>query len=149
MKRYIVLAGVLASLWGEPVAVRQIEGEVHGFLVLRTLEGAIIASADLQQVVKGDRITNRLVYHFKDGSVQDETVVFSQKGYFRLLSDHLVQKGPVFKHAVDLSIDGSTGMVTVRTEAGTETKHLDLPPDLRSEERRVGKECRSRWAAYH
>jgi hypothetical protein len=130
MRKYIVFAGVLASLWGEPVAVRQVEGEVHGFLVLRTLDGAIIASGDILQVVKGDQITNRLVYRFKDGSVQDETVVFSQKGYFRLLSNHLVQTGPIFKHPVDLSIDGSTGMVTVRTEDRTEAKHLDLPPDL-------------------
>src|SRR3712207_940592 len=27
--------------------------------------------------------------------------------------------------------------------------HLSLPPDNRSEERRVGKECRSRWSPYH
>ena len=29
-------------------------------------------------------------------------------------------------------------------------KHIDLPPQQRrSEERRVGKECRSRWSPYH
>ena len=28
-------------------------------------------------------------------------------------------------------------------------KILDLAGDLRSEERRVGKECRSRWSPYH
>ena len=26
---------------------------------------------------------------------------------------------------------------------------LAIPPQLRSEERRVGKECRSRWSPYH
>ena len=26
---------------------------------------------------------------------------------------------------------------------------LDVPPETRSEERRVGKECRSRWSPYH
>ena len=29
------------------------------------------------------------------------------------------------------------------------TKHLDIKDVLRSEERRVGKECRSRWSPYH
>ena len=27
--------------------------------------------------------------------------------------------------------------------------HFDLPHEVRSEERRVGKECRSRWSPYH
>src|SRR2546428_8425395 len=31
-----------------------------------------------------------------------------------------------------------------------ETEHIAIPGDgLRSEERRVGKECRSRWSPYH
>src|SRR5260221_5234152 len=29
------------------------------------------------------------------------------------------------------------------------TEFLVAPPDMRSEERRVGKECRSRWSPYH
>src|SRR2546430_10114938 len=32
---------------------------------------------------------------------------------------------------------------------GTETVIVQLLPALRSEERRVGKECRSRWSPYH
>ena len=39
-------------------------------------------------------------------------------------------------------------------EIGKHTSELQSPPDLvcriiRSEERRVGKECRSRWSPYH
>jgi len=30
-----------------PVAVRHVEGLVHGFLVLRTLEGKVLAEGDL------------------------------------------------------------------------------------------------------
>jgi hypothetical protein len=97
-----------------PVAVRHLEGLVHGFLVLRTLEGDTLADGDLIQVAHGDRVTSRLVFHFKDGSIHDETAVFSQRRNFRLLSDHLVQKGPAFEHPVEVSIDGSTGQVTVR-----------------------------------
>jgi hypothetical protein len=55
------------------VAVRYLEGLVHGFLVLRTLEGDILADSDLIQVAHGDRVTSRLVLHFKDGSIHDET----------------------------------------------------------------------------
>jgi hypothetical protein len=62
----------------------------HGFLVLRTLQGKDVADGDLGQVVHGDRVSRRLVFHFKDGSIQDESVVFSQRGTFRLLSDRLV-----------------------------------------------------------
>src|SRR3989449_11784111 len=33
--------------------------------------------------------------------------------------------------------------------SAVEVKDVDLPPEMRSEERRVGKECRSRWSPYH
>ncbi len=98
-----------------PVAVRHPEGLVHGFLVLRTLAGDTLADGDLIQVASGDRVTSRLVFHFKDGSLHDETAVFSQRGNFRLLSDRLIQKGPAFQHPMEVSIDASTGRVTVHT----------------------------------
>ncbi len=118
-----------------PVAVRHAEGLVHGFLVLRTLAGDTLADGDLIQVARGDRITSRLVFHFKDGSVHDETVVYSQRRNFRLLTDHLVQKGPAFQHPMEVSIDGPTGQVTVRSsdDDGKEkvvTERLNLPPDV-------------------
>jgi hypothetical protein len=118
-----------------PVAVRHAEGLVHGFLVLRTLSGDILADGDLIQVARGDRVTSRLVFRFKDGSVHDETAVYSQRRNFRLLSDHLVQKGPAFQHPMEVSIDGSTGQVTVRStdDDGKEkvvTERLNLPPDV-------------------
>jgi hypothetical protein len=124
-----------ASLSAESGPVRQMEGEVRGFLVLRTLDGAIVADGDSIQVTHGREVTNRLVFHFKDGSVQEEITVFSQSDHFHLLSDHLVQKGPTFKHPMDVSINGSTGMVTVGYRDGkgkdkTETTRLKLPPDL-------------------
>ena len=38
-----------------------------------------------------------------------------------------------------------------RRSAGYELRHADdrARPEARSEERRVGKECRSRWSPYH
>jgi len=118
----------------EPVAVRHLEGLVHGFLSLRSPEGKTLASGDLIQRATGDRVTTRLVFRFKDGSIHDETAVFSQRGHFLLLSDHLVQKGPAFERAIDMTIDRQSGQVTVRyTDEGkekSEVERLELPPDL-------------------
>lgn len=124
-----------ASPSANSMAVRQLEGEVRGFLALTTLEGALIADGDSVQVTHGNEITNRMTLHFKDGSLQEETVVFTQNGHFHLLTDHLVQKGPVFKQPIDLTIDSSTGEATVvyrdgYGEAKRETSRLQLPPDL-------------------
>jgi hypothetical protein len=118
-----------------PVAVRHIEGLVHGFLVLRTLAGDTLAEGDLIQVARGDRVTSRLVFRFRDGSVHDETAVFSQRRNFRLMNDQLVQKGPAFPHPMEVSIDASTGRVTVHTtdDDGKDkvvTEHLDLQSDV-------------------
>ena len=119
----------------EPVAVRHMEGLVHGFLALRSPEGRTLASGDLIQQGRGDRVTSRLVFHFKDGSTHDETALFSQRGHFRLLNYHLVQKGPTFDRPIDMSIDGQSGQVTVRYkndhgEQKAEVERLELPPDL-------------------
>jgi hypothetical protein len=124
-----------ATVSGEPVAVRYAEGLVHGFLTLRTLDGTQIASGDLIQVARANRVTSRLTFHFKDGSLHDETAVFSQRGQFHLLTDHLVQKGPTFPQPLDMTIDTTSGKVTVRytDEDGSpreETKEEPLPPDL-------------------
>lgn len=136
--RYIRWFGVVAcvaSLAADPVAVRQLEGELRGFLVLRGDDGAIVADGDLRQATHGSSVTSRLTFHFKDGSLQDETSVFSQRGQFRLLTDHLVQKGPAFKQPMDVSINTATGMVRVayKDDQGrdkVDSKQLALPADL-------------------
>jgi hypothetical protein len=119
----------------EPVAVRHAEGLVHGFLVLRTLDGTAIADGDLIQTASGDRVTAQLVFHFADGSLHDETTVFTQRRQFRLVSDHLVQKGPTFPTPIDLSIDAATGAVAVRYvddhgQQKNESERMELPADL-------------------
>jgi hypothetical protein len=124
----------LGALPAEPIPVRYREGTNHGFLAVRTLDGKILATGDLTQTVRKNEVVSRLVFRFKDGSVDDETATFSQQQDFRLIRDHHVQKGPSFPHPTDVSIDASTGQVTVRyTDKGSEkveTKRLDLPPDL-------------------
>lgn len=140
-KPFFLLALVQAGfLWNcvasaEPVVVRHTEGVVHGFLSLRSPEGSLLADGDLIQTAEGDRVTSRLVFHFKDGSLQDESFVFSQRGHFQLISDHLLQKGPAFERPLDMMIDVGTGHVTVRYKDDhgkeeVEDEHMDLPADL-------------------
>ena len=128
-----VLSCAIAS--ASPVQVRNKEGLLHGFLVLSTLDGKAIAEGDLTQVPHGNRITSRLSYLFKDGSREEETTVFSQRGNFRLISYHLMQKGPAFQHATEVTIMASTGQVTVRStdddgKEKTFSERMNLPPDL-------------------
>jgi hypothetical protein len=130
---FCILCGALAT--AAPVPVRHKEGLVHGFLTLSTLDGEIIATGDLVQFAHGERVTDHLTFHFKDGSLHDETTVFSQQDYFRLVSYHLVQKGPTFPSTMDLSIVAATGQVTVRStdDKGKETvsaEQMKLPPDI-------------------
>lgn len=131
-----VLVALLSSvgLRAEPVRVRQAEGIVHGFLTLRTVDGTLVANGDLIQTTSSNRVTTRLVFRFKDGSVLDETAVYLQRGAFRLLTDHLVQKGPAFPHPVDMTLDAASGQVTVRYvddgKEKVETEGMKLPPDL-------------------
>jgi hypothetical protein len=121
----------LAPLYSEPIPVRYPQGSAHGFLVLKTVEGVPIATADVTQMVHGDRVTSRVLFHFRDGSLDDDTTVFSQNRVFRLISDHHIQRGPAFPHPIDVFIDAVTGNITSRGEEGKITQvHLDLPSDV-------------------
>ena len=121
-------------LTAEPIPVRYPEGTTHGFLALRTSAGKLLATGDLTEVIHGNHVVARLVFRFRDGSVDDDTTIFSQHGTFRLISDHHIQKGPIFPHPEDVFIHATTGEVTVRYQdkghEKVETDHLDLPPDV-------------------
>jgi hypothetical protein len=129
-----ITVGVAAPSAAQPVAVRHAEGLVHGFLTLRTLDGTMVANGDLIQTARGGRVTTRLVFRFKDGSLLDETTVFSQQGHFKLLTDHLIQTGPAFEHPLEMNIDRAAGRVIVRyTDDGrpkVANERMDLPADL-------------------
>src|SRR5205085_6313555 len=101
-------------LTAEQVRVRHMEGLMHGLLALRTLDGKRLADGEMIHVAEGDRVKSRLIFRFKDGSVYDDTTIFSQRGSFRLLSDHLVQRGPSFKQDMEASVDAPSGQLTVR-----------------------------------
>jgi hypothetical protein len=118
----------------DPVAVRFAEGMTHGFLALRTPDKGFVASGDLMQVVRRGAVESRMVFRFKDGSLLDETVVFTQDRVFTLQSYRLLQKGPVFNEDSEISMERKSGKYQVKTTArdGKESV-LDgtvvLPPD--------------------
>lgn len=135
MSAAIALVIAATSLAASDLPVRYKEGLTHGFLVLSTLDGKQVAVGDLTEVARGNKVTSHLVYHFKDGSLQDETTVFSQRRNFSLISYHLVQKGPSFPHPTELSVEASSGQVNVRyaDDKGNdklESQRLKLGSDL-------------------
>ena len=87
-----------------PIAVRMPEGFAHGFVDFYAGEKRI-GHGELVQVPRGETIENRLNVAFDDGSLHDETVVFTQKRVFALRSYHLIQRGPAFPEATDVSFD--------------------------------------------
>jgi hypothetical protein len=128
-------AGVVAVLMvllgagpvpAEPVAVRYTEGVMRGFPVLRAQSGEKLARGELVQVAQGDVVESRLTFSFKDGSVYDEHVVFSQKNVFTLLRYHLVQRGPSFPEAIDARVDRFSGRYHVRYKADEDSPEETL-----------------------
>jgi hypothetical protein len=127
----LCLLAAATHVSADPVPVRRTQGTFHGFLVLKTLEGATLAAGDLVQVAHGNRVTSRLTFHFRDGSLDEETTVFTQRGVFRLISNHHIQRGPSFPKPLDRLIDAATGQITSRDKDGKSTQdHLDLPADI-------------------
>jgi hypothetical protein len=126
----------LCPLAAAPVPVRFAEGVTHGFLVLRTAGGPLIASGDLLQVGRGGEVESRMVFRFKDGSVFDERAVFTQRRVFSLQTYRLVQHGPVFSEDTEISLEQASGKYRVKTKARQDGRQkvlegrLDLPPDV-------------------
>src|SRR5688500_9560781 len=143
--RRLWLQGLLLTLWilfsnpvvqAEPVEVRYPEGVSRGFVTVSSLDGKSLGEGELRQVPNGqNQVESRLSLRLKDGSFHEEAVVFSQKRQFKLLSYKLVQRGPLFPHDLEVSLDMETGMYTFRRAVPGEedpvatTGHLDLPVD--------------------
>lgn len=130
-----VLLVALPASAGEPVPVRYRDGTAGTNLVLRASDGSMIGEGQFSRVADGSLVTSRLVLHFRDGSLHDEQVTFSQDGRFRVVRDRLMQQGPAFPQPIDMSIDGETGRVTVayadeRGRRKQVERTFDLPADL-------------------
>ena len=134
------LCGVLlvtaASAAADPVTVRFPEGTTHGFLVLRSLQGQTLAQGELTAVPHGDRMESRLTWRFRDGSLQDELMTYSQRPVLKLLAYKQIQRGPSFPADVEVSFtrEPSRYQVKQRERGKTDTEEfsgtLELPADV-------------------
>jgi hypothetical protein len=118
----------------DPIPVHQAQGALHGFLVVRSQAGTTLGYGEITQLTEGDRVTAHLVLHFRDGSLDDETTVYTQRTTFQLISDHHVQRGPFFAKPSEITVEAN-GTVTTTTpgkdgQPHVETQHIDLPPDV-------------------
>jgi hypothetical protein len=119
----------------DQVPVQFREGSAHGLFLLRSLNGKEIGNGDLTETVDGDRVTSDMALHFNDGSLYEETTVFTQGGKFRVVSYHTMQKGPSFKQAMEMTVDAEKGTVTARLtdDRGKDrvyTSQMKIPADV-------------------
>jgi hypothetical protein len=121
-------------LCADAIPVKEKQGTMYGFLVLRSPEGKIIAMGTEINTVEGNRVRSQTTFRFQDGSIDDEVAVFTQERVFQLVSDHHIQKGPSFPEPMDLSINVPAKSVSWREmkkgKVERHTDHMDLPPDL-------------------
>lgn len=118
----------------QPIAVPHKAGSMHGFLLVKSADGKVIGVGDVVQVAKGAQVHSRLLFRFRDGSLDDESTVFSEKDAVCLISDHHVQKGPSFPTPLNVTINVAAAEVTWHeTKDGKveiKRQHMDLPDDL-------------------
>jgi hypothetical protein len=130
----MAVLGSSCGLQGQAPKLRYKTASEHGFLILHDAAGATLASGELTQVHYKHQITLHVVFHFRDGSLDDETTVYSQGETIRLISDRHIQRGKSFPHPCDVMIDVGKQQVSVRDLSTTtdeaKTEHMDLPPDL-------------------
>ena len=119
---------------GEPILSKNLQGSTHGFLQVRSADGRAIAVGELIQVAHGREVRSRLIFRFRDGSIDDDVTVYEQGATYRLISDHHVQKGPSFPKPMDLAIDARTGETISREmkdgKEEVKNEHVDVPDDL-------------------
>jgi hypothetical protein len=88
------------------------------------------------QVQRDGGIESRLIIRFKDGSINEETVFFTQRKVFTMQNYRLVQRGPSFPKPLDASLDRATGKYEIKfrkennSSEEFEIGRMDLPPDL-------------------
>ena len=120
----------------DPVTVRFPEGETHGFLILRSLQGQALAYGELTGLAHGDRMESRLTWRFRDGSLQDEFVTYLQRPVLKLLSYKQIQRGPSFPADVEVAFtrDPNRYEVKQREKGKKDTEEfsgtLELPADV-------------------
>lgn len=132
----LVLGAAMGGLAADTVPVRFQEGSLHGFLELHSIDGALVAEGDLLQAVRDGDVEKRMLFRFKDGSVHEETVVFTQQAVYSMKSYRKLQRGPIFAQNIEISLERATGKYRVKTKDHKDGREevlegtLELPPDV-------------------
>jgi hypothetical protein len=132
----VILVGLApwSGLEAAPIEVRFAEGTAHGLLLVRSMSGETVGHGDFLQTAHGDRVESRLILRFRDGSLHDEKVTFSQQRAFTMLSYGLVQRGPSLPETVEASLDRKTGSYKVRSGRNgrddASSGSIELPPHV-------------------
>jgi hypothetical protein len=121
---------------GAPIAVRHPEGAARGFLALQSRAGAHLADGEVTQTVRDGVVDSRITFRFKDGSLYEEGVTFSQRQVFRLLTYRVRQRGPAFLQDMEVTLERRTGRYKGRFRPRPDgpdqiqEARLDMPDDL-------------------
>jgi hypothetical protein len=132
----LTLIAAFVPAEAQPVSGRLPEGATRGFLVMRSSENRTIAHGELLSRARGDRVDSRLSWHFRDGSMQDETTTYVQRPVLKLLSYKQVQRGPSFPEDIEVSFSRESGRWETRRrekgkeDAETQSGTIELPEDV-------------------
>jgi hypothetical protein len=103
---------------------------------VRSAAGDIVGHGEVTQIVKeGGVAESRLVFRFKDGSLHDEKVAFSQQRVFTLIRYQLTQRGPSFPEQMEVVVDRGSSSYEIRARSGEDGKEkvligdIDMPKD--------------------
>ena len=105
----IFVTALVQPLAAATIPVRYGEGVTRGFLVVYDTRGVLLGHGDLIQTQRDGQVDKRMILRFKDGSVLDETVAFSQKSFYALQTYHLSEKGPTFDAENEITHNRDTG----------------------------------------
>ena len=133
-QRLLLALMIVPAMGAETLSTHNPQGATHAYLLVKTEEGKVIGVGDSVNQQVGRAWRSRLTLRFRDGSVDDDTTVYTQGRSLHVISDHHVQKGPTFPKPIDTTVNAASKTVTWhevhdgKDEVKTET--MDLPDDL-------------------
>lgn len=131
----LMALGLVSASPAEQIPVRHLQQPMQRWMVARSETRQTLARVEFSQSTKGDEVTMRMIFHFGDGSIDDETTTYRQQGVFQLVRDQHIERGPFFARPVDFTVNAATGELTSRIAeanggSSVETRHMDLPKDV-------------------
>ena len=165
IKIFIVLLifAFSSDIYAQKLITKEGKIEIFSQTPLFTIEAVNNKVASILNTQTGDMVVSTLVrsFKFKEALVEEhfnENYMDSEKypkAIFvgKIVNFHTIDfsRDSEYKAVVvgKLTIHGTTNNVKADAEIIVKNKKVQGKLTFRSEERRVGKECRSRWSPYH